>query len=245
MCLINAESKNEYPELKKIFFKDLKAVSKEKRYEYYNYMIILNIERANISVPGALEEIFYLINKKLKEGIVEDIMYNEMPVNKFRDYIFIATGLGKIRWAENFIKKYGDLLPPEISEDIILIAKALIFYHKKNFIECYKSLYLIKRKDPFFYIDVSVLKLKVNYDLKNADECHNVLKNLKVYLRKERVIQEHLKVYAGEFCKDLALLLKLRQNPTKRNLTDLQYRLKKYNLIGKKWIIAKLKEIKI
>lgn len=243
MSLDKPEETENYLKAKRIFFRDLKMIPNDKRSDYYNYITSLLLERANRSLPGAMEELFYMINRKFDEGLTEDILYNEMPINKFRDYVYVAVNLGKLRWARKFLKKYGKLLPDEIREDTISLTTALILYNEGKFLKCFDIINKVKKKESFSYVDVSVLKLKVLYELQNFDKCFDVLKNFKEYLRKERVIQDHLKLYAREFCRDFDLLLMLKQNPDKNKKADLEYRLNNYNLIGKKWIISKMKEI--
>lgn len=243
--LDNPNDSSNYLKARQIFFRDLKSVSKEKREDYYIFMKCLLVNNINMAVSGSLEEMFFLINKKLKEGLIEDIENKNLTINNFRDYVFIAVNLGKYRWTNSFINKYGSLLPEEIREDYILISQAFISHKTKNYSKCLEQLSKIKRKDHFFYIDVSVLKMKTLYDSGSYNECHDELKKINEYLRKDRVISKFLRTYAKEFCNCFSKLLKLRQYPVNNNLINLEFRLSKNNMIGKKWIISKISEIKI
>lgn len=243
LSLNDPRNTENYKEAKRIFFRDLKSVSSEKKAQFYELMIGIMIDRVNLSIPGSREELFYLMDRKLKAGFVKDIKDSERVINGFRDYIFTSIGLGKFRWAKNFINKFGPLLPPDIREDHILLGKSLILFHEKKLILCNELLNKIKKKNPFFFVDVSVLKLKVIFELKQFDECHEELKKFKEYLRRERVIQDHLRVYAKEFCNAFKLLLKLKRTPDKTNLNELEFLLSQKDMIGKKWIILKMNEI--
>ena len=228
---------------KKIFIKDLKSVSKEKKEKYYFFMFNLIVERINIAVSGSYEELFLLMNKKLKEGLTDDILNKNISINKFRNYVLTAVELGKLKWANDFIKKYGLLLPPDFRDDCVFMGKALIALHMKKYLICKELLDKVKKRNSYYYIDASVMKLKVLFELKIIDECHDELKNLNGYLRKERFIQNNFKVYAKEFCKAYSLLIKLYQNSSVHNLSELEFLLSKNNFIGKKWITLKKEEI--
>lgn len=243
LSLNDPENDENYVNAKRIFFRDLKSVSKGKRSQFLDYLIGIMIERANLSIPGSSKELFYLMNRKLKAGFIDDFHKSEKVINGFRDYLITSIGLGKFRWANNFINKYGPLLPPEIRDDHMLMGKALVLFHENKFLLCNVFLNKIKKKNPFFYVDVSVLKLKVLFELKKFDECHEALKRLNEYLRRERVIQEHLRIYAKEFCNAFTLLLKLNRTPDRNNLNELEFVLSKKDMIGKKWIILKMNEI--
>lgn len=243
LSLKNPENDEIYIKAKKIFFRDLKTLSDEKKSQYLDYMIEIMLERANLSIAGSMEELFDLMNKKLKTGFVKDMLSGNNAEYGFRDYIFASISLGKYRWAIRFINKYGPLLPEDIREDHILLGKALVLFHEKKLSACYDYLSKIRKKNPFFFVDVSVLKLKVLYELKMFDESLEELKRFNEYLRRERIIQDHLRVYAREFCNAFSLLVKLRQNPNRNNLNELEFLLSGKNLIGKKWIINKMNEI--
>ena len=243
ICLNDPENEENYVNAKRIFFRDLKSLSPVNRSQFLNYLIGIMIERSNLSIPGSKEELFYLMNKKLKAGFIDDFHNSEKAINGFRDYLHTSIGLGKFRWANNFINKYGPLLPPDIREDNILLGKALVLFSENKFLICSELLAKIKKKNPFFFVDVSVLKLKVIFELKQFDECHEELKRFSEYLRRERVIQDHLRVYAKEFCNAFKLLLKLKRTPDKTNLNELEFLLSQKEMIGKKWIILKMNEI--
>ena len=232
-----------YNKAQKIFVNDLKSISKEKRENYFSYLIFYGIEKQNLAVQGSLESLFYIINEKLKEGFTDDLENKDIALNNFRNYIHIALSLKKYKWVNSFINKYGQLLKPEIRDDLMKMGKAILMFEKKDFKNSLELLKQVQKKNPFNFIDVSVLKLKVLFELSNPDDCHDELRKLNEYLRKDRNVQDLLIIYARTFCKGYSLLLKVNQNPTKKNITELQFFLSKNLLIGKKWIEEKLNEI--
>ncbi len=242
--LYDLTNREHYIKAKRIFFKDLRNISKEKREHFYVYMLNYNIELKNLSIPDATDELFFLINKKLKEGLVEDFKIENFPLSQFRDIVLIALNLKKYKWANNFIAKYGPLLPTDVREDTVLLSESMMLFDSNDFLRCKDLLTKIKRKNPFSFVDVSILKLKVLYELKNFDDGHNELKKFNNYLRKDRITKTHLINYSKEFCKAYSLLLKLNNEPVNSNVINLQYLLSKKMLIGKKWITLKMEEIK-
>ncbi|MBK8551613.1 MAG: hypothetical protein IPL53_11355 [Ignavibacteria bacterium] len=59
LCDTEISDRKSYLTAKKIFFRDLKSLSKEKRAIYYTYLMNYNIELVNNSVPGAYKEFFF------------------------------------------------------------------------------------------------------------------------------------------------------------------------------------------
>lgn len=245
LCDIDSSNRKIYLTAKKLFFRDLKYLSKNKRTIYYTYLINYNINLLNNLVPGALKEIFYLMNNKLSEGLIDDLKERNLYLNQFRNYIIIGIHLKKYSWVNDIINNYSAALPPSLKENDILMGRSLLMFAKKDFASCYVLLGRIKKINPYYFIDISVLKIKTLYELKNIEECHNELKNFKEYLRKDRVVNESIISYSKEFSRAFTLLLKLNQNPTASNLNNLRYLLSKKDLISKKWITDKSEEFRI
>ena len=245
LCITDFNDRESYRKAKKIFFRDLKSISKEKRTDYYAFLINYNVELLNNSVPGAYRELFFLINKKLSEGLTADLTRKNLPLNQFRNYIIIGINLRKYSWVRNLIKNYGPILPSSVRDKDILIGTSLLMFAKKEYAACIELLLQIKKINPYHFVDVSVLKLKTLYELKKIVECHNELKKFKEYLEKDRIVDDHLIIYSKEFLKAYSLLLKLNQNPTANNLNNLEFFLSKKNLIAKKWISEKSEELGI
>jgi hypothetical protein len=232
-----------YKKAQKIFFSDLKFISRGKRDNYFSYLIFFGIEKKNIAVPESGENLFYIINEKLKEGFTEDLINKDISLSNFRNYILIAINLKKYKWVNDFINKYGPLLKPDIRDDFMNLGKAILMFEKKDFKNSQKLLMQVKKKNPFNFVDVSILMLKVFFELNNPEDCHDELRKFNEYLRKDRNVKDLLIVNAKNFCKGYTMLLKVKQNPTKKYIIELQFFLSKNLLIGKKWIEKKLNEI--
>ena len=125
------------------------------------------------------------------------------------------------------------------------MGNALLAFARKEYAVCIELISKIDKKNPYIFIDVSVLKLKALFELKSFDECHHELKNFKEYLRKERSVNDHIIIYSKEFCIAYSLLLKLNNKPVKNNLYNIQYMILNKKFIGKKWITVKAGEIRL
>ncbi|MBK8383851.1 MAG: hypothetical protein IPL16_18565 [Ignavibacteria bacterium] len=173
-----------------------------------------------------------------------DLLDSNFTTNHFRDYFFTALSLNEIVWIEKFIDEFGPKLPEEFRNDNILLVKVTLMLQKKQFSEAKEQFKKMKRINPFAYIDISHLKLIVYYELGEIDECYKELRRLLEYLGTERKVQQDLIKYTRIFCDSYNLLLKLKENPTKKNLNNLQFELSKENITGRRWIKLKMEEIK-
>lgn len=234
---------NHYEKAKKIFEKELRHAPDEYKVKLYGNLMDYNIARLNRSEFSANTELFKLMNKKLKEGLCGDIHDKDFARNKFREYILVSLSLGKYRWTEDFIDKYGPKLPVELREDIVNLGKAQLMFRKKEFSGCKEILKFVKKDNPFHYVDASVLKLKVFYELNEIENCYQEHRRLTGYLRSEHNVQEELIKFSKKFCTSYMLLLKLNQNNTDKNLADLLFQFNKGNMISGGWIKEKINEL--
>lgn len=242
---LNTEDTYNYYVARKILTNELKNISKEVRSELYQFMIEYNIGKMNDSRQSASKEIFYLVDKKLKEGMLDDRIKRDQTNSSFIDYTMNALSLKKFKWAENFINKFGELLQGEHKDDAIFLCRAFVEYYRKNFKACKEYVVKVKKINPYYYINASKLNLQSSYELNNFEECYTVLRRLQEYIRIQKKTSEHLIEYTREFCTSYLLLLRLKENPDKKNYLNLEYDLAEGNITGRKWIERKMKGIKI
>lgn len=234
-----------YRTAKNIFFRELDFLPDERKERIYSSLMEYNIELHNRFVPGADKELFRLMNKKLQDGLYADIQDTNFTTNHFRDYFYVALSLNKLDWIENFIVEFGPKLPKEFRSDLIMMVKVTMMIKNKQLSEAKAQIKKVKRVNPFAYVDISQLKLIVFYELGEIDECYKELRRLIEYLRTEHKVQHDLIKFTRIFCDSFHLLLKLRENPTRKNLNDLQFDLNKGNITGRRWIKTKMEEIQI
>lgn len=232
-----------YQKAKEIFKKEQKFLSDEYRLFLYRSLMEYNIQRRNLQVEDSAEELFEIIIQKFEDGLYEDIQAEDFRKNNFRNYLLSSLTLEKFEWAQKFIEKFGSELPEVIRDDTISLSKALLMYHQKKYSEALKFLNPPKRVNPIHYIDVSILKLKIFYQLSEFEECYIELRRLAEYVRIERNVQSDLINYVKDFCTIFRLLLKTRQEPSKKNLFELKFEFKKRNLANAKWLKNKIEEV--
>ncbi|HMQ70726.1 MAG TPA: hypothetical protein PKC58_17250 [Ignavibacteria bacterium] len=240
LCIKDINDNVNFQKAKKIFFEELNYLTSEKREIYYSFLVTIGIERLNLGMLDEVEDLFFIINKRLKEGFTVNLESKDLSLNNFLDYIQIGLFLNNLKWVNNFLKNYLSYLHKDIRKDVELYVKAILKFKAKEYKSSNELLSKINRKSPYLYIDVYVLKLKILFELKLYDECHDELKNMNEYLRKERSVKDLLIIYSKSFCKAYALLLTVIQNPSDKKINELQFLLSNNLMLGKKWISEKL-----
>jgi len=233
-------NQNEYKKAVMIFEKNLKQVPAELKLNLYKKLIDYNIELSNMLDESAKHELFRLIKSKLKEGIFSDLECKNFDNNEFRNYTLAAYSLRKFNWLKKFIDRFGSKLPDEFRDDSIIFGNALIMFHKNEFLKCMEILNKSKKANPYNYIDISFLKLKVLYELNQFDDCYSELRRVVDYMRHNRLVHIDMLKFMKLFCRSYGLLLKLNQNPSKKNLLNLEFQINKSKFIGISWIKGKM-----
>lgn len=242
--LENTDDTYNYYLARKIFTSDLKILSKETRSVLIQYLIEYNIKKNNDSKQAASKEVFYFINIKHKEGMLEENFKNDYDNFKFVDYVLIALSLKKFKWVENFINRYGEFLQGKHKEDAVFLCRAFTEYHRNNFKTCKENADKVKKINPYYYINATKLNLQSSFELNNTEDCYAVLRRLQEYIRIQKKTSNHLIDFTRKFCTSYVLLLRLKDNPDKKNYLNLEYDLAEGSIVGRKWIERKMKEIK-
>lgn len=234
-----------YMKARNILTDDFINISDEFKSKLLQYLIDYQIMTMNINKKAANDELFFLVNEKLNSGVFEEELRSATDNSAFINYVNNALALGKYEWVEDFINDYGNFLPAELRENGINLSNAFLSYYKKDFISCREYSGKVEKVNIYYYIFSSYLYIQASYELKKAEECYLVLKRLKEYLRTKNECDRFMVSFAQGFCNCFALLLKLNENPNRKNYMNLEYELNKKEKIELQWIKNKLAEINV
>jgi hypothetical protein len=211
---------------------------------FYQMLINYCIERTNRGDTKYYNNLFELYNKKLEDGVIDDLRVGNFPVNNFRDYVFVALRLKKIEWIRWFIEKFSPELPKEIRDDEVNSSYGLVYYYESDYENALKHLNLVKADNYIHYTDSKSYKMRIFYDTAQYEEALMEVDNYKHYLRTHKEIPEGYKRTYKSFVNEYSQLLKVK---FKENKVDAE--LFKNELVNKpktsarNWVIKKLAEI--
>ncbi|HMS64826.1 MAG TPA: hypothetical protein PKD83_06170 [Ignavibacteria bacterium] len=225
LCMNGINENENYNKVKKIFFNNLNSVSKEYRFRFYYLLINYSFKRLNSGEKNGMQEFFYLVKQKLKEGLTKDFNNDYYFFNITRDIVIAALSLKKFSWVKNFMENYSKFIPEPIREDNINLFNARLNFETQKYSESIDFLNKIKTRKPVFYIDVMTIRLKALFELKEYEKCFIELKKLREFHRKNRKIPNEFIRNSIAFCKAFNWLMKLNENPNKKILDNLEFKL--------------------
>lgn len=227
-------------------FFELVSGTADNAYKSLFYQLFINycIERTNKNEPEYYKELFRLYNKKLSEGLFQDLQVGNFPINNFRDYIFVALQLGEIEWIKWFISKYSHHLPQNVREDEINLSYGIVYYHESDHSAALKFLNKVAGYNYIHYMDSKYYKLRLYYETQSYEEAILEIDNYKHYLRSHKEIPDTFAKPYKVFIKEYFVLLnsKLKNKPEDAAILAEQIKAKAITP-RRRWILNKLNEL--
>jgi len=239
------------PDKTEYFFKakelfDKLVLTLNRKYTSMAYQAFINycINRTNNYDFSFNRVLFEINNEKLSMGFDEDIRLRNYPTNNFRDYVIVGLRLKEYDWVENFITKYGVILPDDYKPDEVNICWAMLNMHKKEYDDALKVLEKTKRKNYLHYIDTSEMKLRIFYEKNDFINAYDELTRAEKYLASSEAIPKQRRTSYEKFFNAYKKLIRLKENFSQDRLAKTELFLQKQtNFLRKAWIEEKIKEL--
>lgn len=209
----NPEEENNYYESKKLFGELSVFFEDESKTDFYKVMITYCIMRQNAGIKKFQFELFDLYNEKLNQGLYQEFRQMMYPINTFRDYVYIGLEIGNYHWVDNFIKKYYLELPEETRDDEYNLSYAKLYYQERHFNKSLTNLNQIKGNNYIHYLDSSLLKLIIYFELDRLEDSFLEIDKLRHYIRNHKEIPVIHKEPNLNFVKLYQRLIKLKSKP--------------------------------
>ena len=239
----NPEEEHNYYESRKLFSEIMNFFGDESKNEFYKSMISYCIMRQNAGIKKFQYELFDLYNEKLDQGLYHEFRLKMYPINQFRDYVFIGIEINKFEWVENFINKYSKELPLDIQNDEVNLSFAKLYYKERHFNKALQNLNQIRGNNYIHYLDSSVIKLIIYYEMEKIEDSYLEIDKLRHYIRNHKEIPIIHKEPIINFLKIYQKLLKLKSRPYDEYSGYLSNIINSVKRIARKeWLLEKVLE---
>lgn len=233
-----------YFEARKIFVELSGYMDENYNISLYKKLTNYCILRQNQGIKKFQKELFDLYNEQLKLGHYPENK-KLFPSTTFRNFVLIGIILKKLKWTEEFIKKYSVFLPEENREDEIKLSYSKLFFSSKNYKRSLEFLSGFKGNHYMYYCDASILKLCTYYETEKYEEAFSEMDKLKHYLRNHTEVPEIQMEYFLNFLRIYHLLIKIKTGVNKKDLFELETQMKKKKLRSREnWLEEKISELK-
>src|SRR4030095_10597366 len=230
---------------KEIFDKLLPTLNHNYAASAYQTFINYCFNKTNYYDIPFYRVLFDIYNEKLNRGFDEDIRFRNYPTNNYRDYVVVGLRLKEHEWVDNFITKYGKLLPDDYKPDEINITRAMLHLSKNEPDKAMKFLEKTKRKNYLHYIDISEMKMRIYYDKNDLISAEEEMIRMNKYISGNETIPKQRKDNYENFVRMFKKILQLKDKFSEEKLAKIETTMQRMpTFFRRAWIEEKLKEFK-
>lgn len=190
------------------------------------------------------ERIIFELNRfRLKEGLA---FYPAGQLHKeiYLQILSVALSIGKIKWAEGFIKDYTSKLQPEIQKSKKAMAYAYLHFQTKEYDKVLGDLNNTGYTDVWDKLYAKSLLSKTYYEMKKFDSLIDHIDSSKHFLKNNNSISELYQKYYSNFFNFLRKLVSHSESRDLSSLPALKKEISSTKKLGdKKWLLEKADEL--
>ena len=231
-----------YNQVKDNFINNLSLYNEYEKHDLINLLISYCNERQKKGDKEAIKALFDLLKFVVEQRMVLEEGY--IAAEQFRTIVTIGCKVKEIDWIEQFIDEIGEYLQEAEKNDTILLCKAQVLIHKKQFGEAIKLLAQIKLQNILYSVQTRSMQLICYYELDGYEDLFfNTGKSSTDYLKRNSQISD---VTYKSFSNFISLARKLYICKTKENNCNKQLLEKEINetnnVYHKQWLLEKVQE---
>lgn len=242
MCSLNPDKENFYYELKKAAVDNINKLNKYELYNIFTVMESYCIMRANRNKTHFYDELFENYKIALEHNI---LIIDEPPhitAMKFRNIYSCAFIKADYDWVENYINEYGKYLT-EDSKELAELARAQLSFFRKEYDNSLEILQQINPDLHFAKLDMRVLTIQIYYERDYLESALSSLNSFRQFINNNEHIVEHAKIKCLNFINITTNLVKLKTNPDRKKLSELEDRINTEPIRSYEWLMEKIVEL--
>ncbi|NOS85482.1 MAG: hypothetical protein HOP31_10115 [Ignavibacteria bacterium] len=188
---------------------------------------------------------FEIIKRAASLDLYTSYIAQYMDVNNFIIIFQTALQLNESDWAAEFLRKYGEQISPEYSEDMTGYSFAELFFNKKQFERSLSSLSKVKLKLFRLKLPVKVLMLKLYFELNHIEEAYSLVDSFSHFLTSNKKIRKNEVNNYSRFLNFYREILKAKAaSGNSRINKEIKNELASSSLLPHKaWLIEKAEEL--
>ena len=259
--LLKVKPVEEFPSLAVYYYSLLTLLDETNTEHYYNlkrmlteYAVVMPQKEAIELFDSALHYCTGKLNKGSKEFMQEYfelfelaisknifLVHNELAIWRFNNAIGVALGLGKLDWAERFIKDNYTLLPTENQQNAYTFNLARVYRFQGKYEQVLELLRNVEYEDIGYNLLSKMMLTITYYELDAYETLSSFLESFRVFLNRQKNLpQQRRKSYLNliKFVRRLTRLLpsdkaaiaKLREEVVRE----------KASTVNHEWLLEKL-----
>lgn len=188
------------------------------------------------------QEYFDLFAEAIQKGIF--IQNGEMATWRFTNFVAAALGLGKVEWAEDFVKNYKEYLPADSRENTYSFNLARVYRFQKKHDQVLELLQNVEYEDIGVNLISKMTLLITHYERKDHEVLESFIESFRVFLNRHKHIPQPRRMSYLNLLKYTRSIMRLSPGD-KVALAKLQNEISKgkTNIVNHEWLLEKLAEL--
>ena len=188
------------------------------------------------------EQLFNIYKSLLEKEII--FINKQLTPSNYKNIVTVGLFVKDYDWIENFILNYNHRLPKMYRNSALTYNLANLFFNKKEFGKVIGQLQQMEYKDAFDSLSSRWLLLKTYYELRETDAFDALKDSFSIFIRRNKSLSERNKekyLNAVRFISKImrvAYFDKKSFEPLLQQLNDTRI------IIDKRWLLAKLEEVR-
>ncbi len=236
-----------YKQLKNILENEAASLPHDSRFSLYNILLQHCAGRIMRGYSEYRSERFELDKIALSQEIYMSKIETDFPPPAFASIVRDASEMKEFKWAASFIESFRKRLEPVNYETVLNLSYALLHFNKNEFEKTLTYLNNIKPVKRWeFKFAVKEITLQVFYELSMFTQAHYLADSFRHFIASmaKNFSSERIES-RNNFLKYYSALLKLKENPQKKEAGKIMSELKDTNtlIFNRDWLMEKASEL--
>lgn len=239
--LSEPDNYNSYFQLNDLASKHINDFPQDEQREILDALIGFCVNQVNKDNSDFLVEMLNLYDWGIKQQIMLTNGY--ISPTSYRNYVVVGLRANELDRVEKFIYEKGLLLEENKRENAINFNLARVNIYKKKYDDVITFLTKVNYDDVWYNLNSRIYLLVSYYELDEYMAMESQLESLLTFLRREKSVQDSVKVLFSNFAKYLKKIYRAEHKDPKALSRIKSELVDEKNVINKSWLLEKIDEL--
>lgn len=237
-------SEEHYKKYKKLFFENTSLFDRAALYNLITSLETYCIDNIK-SDPQKFRHQLHEVHQKILElNVVKLVDDDYISLHRLWNFFINSVEIGKVDWAENFVKEFYKELEPDVQEGAYNYAQGIVLYKRKDYDRALEKLNKAKLNQYLFKLGIKTFYLRIYFEKGDFESASFALDSYKQFLYKNKKISETYREGYLNFASIYQELIKIKSGEKSADAVDIQHKLDSIpNVYNKIWLSEMLEEI--
>lgn len=198
--------------------------------------------KINLGDRAFLQEYFDVFDEGIQKGVF--LQNGELTTWRFNNIVASALGLGKLDWAEQFVKAYTSHLPPDSRQNTYSFNLARVYRFQKKYDAVLDLLQNVEYEDIGINLISKMMLLITHYERRDLEVLNSFIESFRVFLNRHKNIPQQRRLSYLNLLKYTRKIMRLAPGD-KQAAARLKQEVarEKATIVNHEWLLEKLGEI--